>query len=363
MAEMTIHSPVQSRPKPTNWRRVGQSLMGHTVVAIVGLFFIIPIVWMFFTAFKTDQDTFRFPATLLPQDNLKVMVNGQELPLYNVPVEEGPTRQLALLKVGEGQGTFIDPANPTAEAIKARMRKVEPVLTVSFQWQNFSDALNRGVRPGLNVNFWTYFGNSLIIAIGAIVGTLLSCAPVAYGFSRIRWPGRDLVFLLVLSTIMLPFQVTMIPLFLFFTETLHWGNTFLPIIVPTFFGNAFDIFLLRQFFRGIPEELLDAARVDGASELRIFLRIILPLSQPVLATVTIFTFLWAWNLFLEPLLYLNHPERFPLALGLQDFQSQHKVVWNQMMAASVVFTLPVIIAFFFAQRTFIEGIKLTGSKG
>ena len=128
MAEMTIHSPVQSRPKPTNWRRVGQSLMGHTVVAIVGLFFIIPIVWMFFTAFKTDQDTFRFPATLLPHDNLKVMVNGQELPLYNVPVEEGPTRQLALLKVGEGQGTFIDPANPTAEAIKARMRKVAHTL-------------------------------------------------------------------------------------------------------------------------------------------------------------------------------------------------------------------------------------------
>ena len=150
---------------------------------------------------------------------------------------------------------------------------------------------------------------------------------------------------------------------LLFSETLHWGNTFLPIIVPTFFGNAFDIFLLRQFFRGIPEELLDAARVDGASELHIFWSIVLPLSKPVLATVTIFTFLWAWNLFLERLLYLNHPEYYPLALGLQDFQAQHKVVWNQMMAASVVFTIPVIIAFFFAQRTFIEGIKLTGSKG
>jgi multiple sugar transport system permease protein len=223
--------------------------------------------------------------------------------------------------------------------------------------------MNRGVRPGLNVNFWTYFKNSLIVAAGAIAGTLLSCAPVAYGFARIRWPGRDWVFLLVLSTMMLPFQVTMIPLFLFFTETLHWGNTFLPIIVPTFFANAFDVFLLRQFFRGIPEELLDAARVDGASELHIFLKIVLPLSQAVLATITVFTFLWAWNLFLEPLLYLSHPEHFTLALGLQDFQSQHEVAWNQMMAASVVFTLPVIIAFFFAQRTFIEGIKLTGSKG
>jgi multiple sugar transport system permease protein len=162
---------------------------------------------------------------------------------------------------------------------------------------------------------------------------------------------------------MLPFQVTMIPIFLFFTETLKWGDTLLPIIVPSFFANAFDIFLLRQFFRTIPEELLDAARVDGASEFFIFLKIVLPLSKPILATITIFTFLWAWNLFLEPLLYLNNPEHFTLALGLQDYQSQHKVIWNQMMAASVVFTLPVIVAFFFAQRTFIEGIKLTGTKG
>lgn len=363
MAQTTLDTAALGQRPPLKWRKTGYGLLGHGVIIAVGLFFITPIVWMFFTAFKSDEDVFSIPPTLLPRANLTAMVNGQELPVYDVTVD-GQVRRLALLKVAEGLGQFVDPANPSAEPVKVRVKKfATPVLTVAFQWHNFADAMNRGVRPGLNVNFWTYFENSIIIAFFTIVGTLVSCAPVAYGFARIRWPGRDLIFVLVLSTMMLPFQVTMIPLFLFFTETLHWGDTFLPIIVPSFFANAFDIFLLRQFFRTIPEELLDAARVDGASELRIFWSVVLPLSQPILATITVFTFLWSWNLFLEPLLYLTNPENFTLALGLQDFQAQHKVIWNQMMAASVVFTIPVVIAFFFAQRTFIEGIKLTGSKG
>jgi multiple sugar transport system permease protein len=161
---------------------------------------------------------------------------------------------------------------------------------------------------------------------------------------------------------MLPFQVTMIPLYLFFNDFLHWGDSFLPLIVPTFFANAYDVFLLRQFFKTIPEELSDAARVDGASEFAIFRQIVLPLSIPVLATVTVFTFLWAWNDFQGPLLYLTSPRNFTMALGLSDFQSQRSVAWNLLMAASVVFTVPIVIAFFFAQRTFIQGIKLTGLK-
>lgn len=364
MAEITISSKalVQAQGGLLKRRRMWENALSHLIICILAVFFITPIVWMFFTALKPDQDVFRLPPSLLPYDNLRLTINGQELPIYDVTVD-GQTRRLAMLKVAEGRGDFIDPANPTAAPEKIRMKFAEPVLAVGFQWHNFSDALNRGVRPGLNVNFWTYFKNSLILAVSVIIGTLVSCAPVAYGFSRIRWPGRDLIFILVLSTMMLPFQVTMIPLYLFFTETLRWGDTLLPIIVPAFFANAFDIFLLRQFFRTIPEELLDAARVDGASEFFIFLNIVLPLSRPVLATITVFTFLWAWNLFLEPLLYLNNPEHFTLALGLQDYQAQHRVIWNQMMAASVVFTIPVVIAFFFAQRTFIEGIKLTGSKG
>lgn len=364
MAEtIAVHRAVESQPRLSRRvRKLIERTIGYTAATIIGFFFIFPVVWMFFTAFKSDQDVFRFPPTLLPHAVQYVDVDGQSLPLYIVSPPDSEPRELALVNVSEGQGTYVNPNDPS-EVIQTRARYAEPVLTVQFQWHNFADAMNRGARPGMNVNFWTYFKNSSIVAFFTIIGTLFSCSLAAYGFARIRWPGRDLVFIIVLSTMMLPFQVTMIPLFLFFTETLHWGNTFLPIIVPSFFANAFDIFLLRQFFRGIPEEMLDAARADGASEFRVFWSIVLPLSKPVLATIAIFTFLWAWNDFLGPLLYLNSPEKFTLALGLQDYQGQRNVAWNQLMAASVVFTMPVMIAFFFAQRTFIEGIKLTGSKG
>jgi multiple sugar transport system permease protein len=235
-------------------------------------------------------------------------------------------------------------------------------MHISFRWQNFIDAMKRGSRPGVGASFWVYFKNSLVVAFFSIVGTLVSNTPVAYAFARIKFPGRDILFVLILSTMMLPIQVTIIPIYLFFNDFLHWGNSFLPLIIPTFFANAYDVFLLRQFFRTIPEEMCDAARVDGASEWQIFTQIVLPLSVPVLATVTVFTFLWAWNDFTGPLLFLTSPSNFTMALGLQDFQSQHTMIWNQLMAASVVFTVPIIVAFFFAQKTFIQGIKLTGSK-
>ena len=338
-------------------RRVG----AFAAIVVVGLFFLVPFLWMLSTALKSDQDVFRTPPTLLPHDVRQVEINGATYPVYQVELE-GEERQLALLNIAEGHGDFIDPAFPD-EVLNVRMRYAEPVLEIGFRWRNFPDALNRATRPSLNVNFWTYIKNSLIVAIFSIIGTLISCTPAAYGFARIRWKGRDTVFVLVLATMMLPFQVTMIPLYILFTGTFSWGNTFLPLVVPTFFGNAFDIFLLRRFFLTIPEELADAARIDGASEYRIFWSIMLPLSKPVLAAITVFTFLWAWNDFTGPLLYLTDPRRFTMALGLQDFQGQHAVSWNLLMAASAVFTIPIVILFFFAQRTFIQGVKLTGLKG
>jgi len=353
-------SPIHRPPRRFSLRRQIQSALSHLALMGMGMFFLFPFLWMLSTALKSDIDVFRNPPTLLPHDNVTVEVNGQRLPLYNV-TQDGVTRQLALVSAFSGMGTFVDPADPSTP-IEIRMRYAQPILRVSPRWQNFADAMNRATRPGLRVNFWTYFKNSLIIAFFAVVGTLLSNAPVAYAFARLRFPGRDALFVLVLATMMLPFQVTMIPMYLFFNEFLHWGDTFLPLIVPTFFANAYDTFLLRQFFRTIPEEMCDAARVDGASEFQIFTRIILPLSVPVLATVAVFTFLWAWNDFLGPLIYLQSPQNFTMALGLQDFQGQHIVAWNLLMAASLVFTIPIIIAFFFAQRTFIQGIKLTGSK-
>jgi multiple sugar transport system permease protein len=339
------------------------SLFSHTLIIIIGMFFLLPFLWMVVTAFKSDQDVFHTPPRWLPYDNVRVDVNGQQLPLYNVITPEG-VKQLAAIKIVEGVGTFVDPAN-LGQTFQYDIQQgvttiAEPILHISFRWQNFIDAMERGSRPGVGASFWVYFKNSLVVAFLSIVGTLVSNTPVA--FARLKFPGRDILFVLILSTMMLPIQVTIIPIYLFFNDFLHWGNSFLPLIIPTFFANAYDVFLLRQFFRTIPEEMCDAARVDGASEWQIFTQIVLPLSVPVLATVTVFTFLWAWNDFTGPLLFLTSPSHFTMALGLQDFQSQRTMIWNQLMAASVVFTVPIIVAFFFAQKTFIQGIKLTGSK-
>jgi len=356
---------IQKRTRARKVRNFLVSLTSHAAINFIGLFFLLPFLWMVITALKSSQDVFHTPPRWLPYDNVRVEVGGEQLPLYNVQTSNG-IRQLAAVQILEGVGTFVDPAKP-GETFEYEMQQgavkiAEPVMEVSFRWQNFPDAMNRGNRPTVGASFWVYFRNSLVIAFFSILGTLLSNAPVAYAFARIKFPGRDLLFILVLATMMLPFQVTMIPIYLFFNNFLGWGDTFLPLILPTFFANAYDVFLLRQFFRTIPEEMCDAARVDGASEWQIFTRIVLPLSVPVLATVTVFTFLWAWNDFTGPLLFLTSPRNFTMALGLQDFQGQRTMVWNQLMAASVVFTVPIIIAFFFAQKTFIQGIKLTGSK-
>jgi len=348
-----------------NFRNFLRSFFSHTTIIFIGLFFLIPFLWMVLTAFKSSQDVFHTPPRWLPYDNLMVDVNGELLPLYNVQTADG-VKQLAAVKILEGVGTFVDPSDPSQpmdyEIQQGNTKIAEPIMHISFNWQNFPDAMERGSRPGIGASFWVYFKNSLIIAFFSIVGTLFSNTPVAYAFARLKFPGRDLLFIIILATMMLPYQVTMIPIYLFFNDFLGWGNTFLPLIIPTFFANAYDVFLLRQFFRTIPEEMCDAARVDGASEWQIFTRIILPLSVPVLATVTVFTFLWAWNDFTGPLLFLTSPRNFTMALGLQDFQSQRSMIWNQLMAASVIFTVPIVIAFFFAQKTFIQGIKLTGSK-
>ncbi|MBI4928862.1 MAG: carbohydrate ABC transporter permease [Anaerolineae bacterium] len=346
-------------------RRILAALFGHALLIFVGLFFAVPFLWMLLTAFKSDQDVFRSPPRWLPYDNVRVEVNGEMLPLYDVKTPEGEKR-LAMIKIVDGVGTFVDPALPDQpfdlKMQQGKERIATAIMEISFRWKNFPDAMNRGSRPGVGASFWVYFRNSLIIAAFTIVGTLLSNAPVAYSFARIRFPGRDLLFVIILATMMLPFQVTMIPLYLLFNDFLGWGDSFLPLIIPTFFANAWDVFLLRQFFRTIPEEMCDAARVDGAHEWQIFTQIVLPLSVPVLATISVFTFLYAWNDFTGPLLFLTSPRNFTMALGLQDFQGQKTIVWNQLMAAATVFTLPIIIAFFFAQKTFIQGIKLTGSK-
>ncbi len=223
------------------------------------------------------------------------------------------------------------------------------------QWHTYYEAMTF-------VPFARYFRNSFLLCLTVVMGTLVSNTLIAYGFARIDWIGRDVVFLLVLATMVLPMQVTMIPVYMIFRR-LGWIGTFLPLMVPAFFGSAYFTFLLRQFFLGIPFELSDAARIDGCSELRILLEVVLPLAKPALATVALFSFIYTWNDFMGPLIYLHKEELYTVTIGLQQFQSRYVTPINQLMAAATVVMVPVLVVFFAAQRIFIRGIALTGLGG
>lgn len=210
--------------------------------------------------------------------------------------------------------------------------------------------------------FGLFIKNSIIIAIICVVGVVFSSSLAGYSFAKLRWPGRDIIFFVLLSTMMLPGQVTMIPIFILFKK-FGWINTFYPLTVPTFFGGgAFNIFLMRQFFLTIPYELDEAARIDGASFFKIYSSIELPLSIPVITAISIFTFIGAWNDFMGPLIYLNDSSKYTIQLGLRMFQADFSADWSALMAMSIVTALPCIILFFVAQRYFIQGIVLTGLK-
>ncbi len=222
------------------------------------------------------------------------------------------------------------------------------------QWHNYVEAVTA-------IPFLRYLGNTVLVTGLAILGKVLSVSLVAFAFARLRWWGRDVMFLVMLSTLMLPPQVTLIPQFILFKK-LGWIDTFLPLVVPDFFGGPFLTFLMRQFFMTIPRELDDAARIDGCSNFGVYWRIILPQSAPAIAAVIILVFNGTWNDFLTPLIYLQSREHFTLALGLRLFQGEASTSWHLLMAASLLTMLPVLIIFFAAQRYFIQGIVFTGVK-
>ena len=221
-----------------------------------------------------------------------------------------------------------------------------------FTWSNYPEAL--ALRP-----FWVWTKNTLYVALMSVLGNCFSSVVVGYSFSRLRWRGRDFLFVVLLATMMLPAQVTLIPQFIIFSK-LGWVNTFLPLFAPTFFGAGYNIFLMRQFMMTLPVGLDDAAKLDGCGYLGILLRIILPQVLPAVGFVAITTFRARWNNFMRPLIYLNNPKKFTLPLGLRSYRSEFSVEWSYLMAASVVALLPVLIVFFVGQRYFIQGIVFTG---
>jgi multiple sugar transport system permease protein len=229
------------------------------------------------------------------------------------------------------------------------------IIPRSFRWLNYAEAVQE-------IPFLQYAMNTIFVTAMSIVGQLFGATLVAYSISLVDWKGKNIIFGVIMSTMMIPMQVTMVPVYIIFSR-LHLVGTFWPLIIPTFTGAPIYIFLLRQFFLSLPPSLLAAAKIDGASETRTFLQIVLPLCRPAITSVAVVTFLYTWSDFLSPLIYLNKQSMFTLTLGLQGFLGQHTVEWNKLMAASALFTVPIVIIFFFAQKQFIQGITLTGIKG
>jgi multiple sugar transport system permease protein len=349
--------------------------LGRLVVYLLLLsgsaLFMAPLAWLISTSLKPLEQTMSLPPVWLPMTyyatldgrKMEVTRDSEVSPgLWHV-TEYSPSNVLT-----HTLASAIVPASSIESHFRPRWSNY-PKALATMGGENFDvgagGATERPLPPNQDsdVSFFTFLGNTLTVCILSVIGSVLSAAVVAYGFARLKWPGRDWFFAATLATMMIPAPVLMVPLYTVFRD-LGWIGSLRPLWVPSFFGGAFNIFLMRQFFLGIPEELSEAARIDGCSEWMIFWRVILPLSKPVLAVVALFTFLGGWNDFLGPLLYLTRTHTYTLALALQNYSSRHNgVQWNYLMAASAVVVLPIIVLFFLTQKTFIRGIATTGIKG
>jgi multiple sugar transport system permease protein len=324
------------------------------ILAVGAIVILIPLLFMISTSLKSRNQLRTSPPPIIPWESTTTEVNGKSEPLYEVSLD-GKTRQMALIKnLPEGKGQFVDPANPD-QVYELVIADQQAMRHVELHWENYPEAFTQ-------VPFDRYLINTLLVTFIGMFGMLLSCSLVAYGFSRFRAPGLNILFLVLLSTIMLPRKVTLIPLYVFF-QKIDWIDTLLPLIVPAFFANAYDVFLLRQFFMTVPLELDDAAKIDGANPFQTYLHIMLPQARPALVAVAIFHFLWAWNDFYEPLIFLHSRENWTVAVGLQTFNALYSVNTHLIMAASVVMVLPPIILFFLAQKIFTQGVVISGVKG
>lgn len=324
------------------------------ILAVGAIVILIPLAFMISTSLKSRNQLRVSPPPIIPWETTMVEVNGKEEPLYEVELE-GEILQMALIKnLPGGRGEFVLPSNPDF-SYELVIGEQNALRHIELHWENYPTAFTQ-------VPFDLYLINTLIVTFVGMTGMLLSCSMVAYGFSRFRAPGINILFLVLLSTIMLPRQVTLIPIYILF-QKIGWIDTLLPLIVPQFFANAYDVFLLRQFFMTVPLELDDAAKIDGATPIQTFLYVMLPQARPALVAVGIFHFMWSWNDFYEPLIFLHSRENWTVAVGLQTFNAMYAVNTHLIMAASVVMVLPPILLFFFAQRVFAQGVVISGIKG
>ena len=314
----------------------------------------VPVVWLVLSSFKSSAEVVKFPPRLLPYRQETVEIEGYDepLPLYEISLEDGSTAVLAQTRRVGLEAQMIDPQNP-GDIIKVNIEDRKPVESVYFGLDNYIE----GVQ---SFNFARYLRNSVIVTIAATILTLLVNSMAAFALSKYRFRGRDLIFLIMISTLMVPLSVVLVPVFLVITEV-GWNNNLLGVIVPGA-ATPTGVFLLRQYMLTIPDELLDAARIDGASEWRIYSQIILPLSKPALAVLAIFSVMWRWNDFLWPLIVLSRSEMFTLQVGLNSFQGELNVQWHLILAMTVLTLLPITIVFALLQRNITTGIATTGLK-
>ncbi len=324
------------------------------ILAAGSVLILIPFLYMISTSLKDPAQIRSDSTSLIPRKPKTIEVNGKNEPLYKVTYNDEIQEFALIKKIPNGFGQFVDPAAPN-EIIELKLNEQRALYRLDIHWENYPEAVNA-------MPFWHYLGNTLVVTFVGMFGMLFSSSLVAYGFSRFRAKWLNVLFLLLLSTIMLPSQVRLIPVYILFNK-LGWVNTLLPLIIPQFFANAYDVFLLRQFFMTIPLELDDAAKIDGANPLQILMHIILPQARPALVSIGIFHFLYAWNDFYEPLIFLHSRENWTLAVGLQTFDAIYTINTHLIMAVSVLMIVPPILLFFFAQKIFTQGVVFSGIKG
>lgn len=359
---MASLSPSQSQTAMTQNLQFTRDLRKFALTSLLTLFailllavYLLPFVNMMTVSLR-DQNALSQTqdSSILPTMPVTYNYEGTDYPLYIVPLEGGD-RELALIRPTRSISEFIDPNDPDAGIIEwaGNWRLLEAVEELSPRWANYSEAWRL-------IDFPLLFFNTLVIAVGGMIGTLLSCICVAYAFARFPIPGKNFLFIVLIGTIILPQQVTLIPTYIFFS-TIGWVGTWLPLIVPHFFANAYNVFLLRQYFLTLPRELDEAAMIDGAGPFTILLRVIIPQSWPAIIAVAIFHFVFAWNDFFGPLIYLlGKPDMQPIAVGVQIFNFQYGPRPELVQATSLMAMVLPLIIFFFAQKVFMRGVVMTG---
>lgn len=355
-------SPVSARTTHRLRNAVSATLVTGLTMGLVALF-LSPFLFMIFTSLKTQGQMSLLGAPIWPAAQVEIEYAGKKIGVYTVPLGkcegfdpgDASMRNLGLVKKGRQSSTFVDPNNLQGGEVLCNVswRALDRPWTFSPTWSNYAEVVKA-------INYPRLLWNTFFYALMSNLGTLLSCTLVAYGFSRFRFPGRDLMFMILISTVFLPFAVTIIPTYFFF-QKIGWVGTWLPLIVPTFFTNAYDVFLLRQYFMTLPRELDEAAIVDGASPLRVLWSVILPQSFPVLVAVTVFHIVYAWNDYFGPLIYLSaHRELWPISVALPLFNGIYGSRPELIQAGSMLTLILPLLLFLLAQRFFVQGIVITG---